>query len=463
MTSPLRPFAAVLLLTVLALIAANWRWIPDPFIRHDDFPALLGYEHMMTVTLNEGRWLNHWWVARDFFWPHQVNFALYFLGWATFCAAFATAALGPSASLGWRATLAVLMAFSPLHFNIAQWFNTLVPGVWVLALYAVIAMVVRWQVAAALLLVFAPLGFSAYTTYPFLMFGVLAARHDLPLDRKTYLTLTATFVAAFALAILAAYTLNYLNHGIFNIHPAPWRAPNKLDSLADFQVNLTRLSSLIAPLIKGLGMGYVQVGLLAFWVGILSLYALFRSDPARSGFVITPAVLGLGLLSANAVLTGVVFPVRAAIFFWLAMVYAMVRLGQRIAPGTARQSIALALLWSLITFYGYQIDRNIRLFYTGWQTLTRELAEQVPPGTTSIRIHGDYSAPPEAKLAQIQSAWGMRMRLEYLTGVPAFDCTETPKVCGDQATPFDPGQVTEEPEVMISGGVAHVRLPTGNE
>ena len=463
MTSPLRSFAALLFLTLLALAAANWRSLPDPFLRHDDFPALLGFEDVVSMTLNEGRWLNYWWVARDFFWSHQTHFVLYFLGWATFSAAFAASSLAPGTAFVWRATLAVLMALAPLHFNIAQWFNTLVPGVWVLALYALVVLFTRWQVATALLLVFSPLGFSAYTTYPFLMFGMLAARWDLPQDRRTYLTVTAAFVAAFALSVLAAYTLNYLHYGIFGIPPAPWRHPNPLINLADIGENLARLKALVYPVILGLGMGYPQVGLLTFWIGILSLYALFRSDHARSGFVVTPVIMGLGLLAANVVLTGVVFPVRAAIFLWLAMIFAMVRLAKRVSSGTGRLVIAVLLLWSLILFYGYQIDRNIRLFYTGWQTVTRELAQQVPPDSTAIRIYGDYNALPEAQLARIQSLWGLRMRLEYLTGVPAIDCTETPRACLDRTPPFGPGQSPEKADVQLSGGIAFVRLPETEE
>ncbi|NNL72170.1 MAG: hypothetical protein HKP29_02285, partial [Silicimonas sp.] len=116
--------------------------ITDPFIHYDDYPALVLFaEAYYEKTLAEGRWFNYLWHLRGIETPAWVNFQLYLVGWSLFVAA---AALNVFRTTGLRypLLLSVLVVLSPQTTLISGWFNSLIPGIWLMAAYTVTALFV---------------------------------------------------------------------------------------------------------------------------------------------------------------------------------------------------------------------------------------------------------------------------------------------------------------------------------
>ena len=122
------------------LLVSGYHQVVDPFIRHDDFGALLLQpEAYYSKTLSEGRWLNYYWHLRSFQWRSWLNYAVYQAGWAVFCGSLAHHA-SMTRSKENTIFLAVLLAMSPQALIISGWFNTLVPGIWTISIYAIITL-----------------------------------------------------------------------------------------------------------------------------------------------------------------------------------------------------------------------------------------------------------------------------------------------------------------------------------
>ena len=68
--------------------------------------------------------------------------------------------------------LAVIIIVAPPATMISLWFNTLLPGLGLVALYAVLGVILSQSLHRALLLPFVIAGFMAYTTYPLLLLTV---------------------------------------------------------------------------------------------------------------------------------------------------------------------------------------------------------------------------------------------------------------------------------------------------
>lgn len=445
-----------LLFAVLFILCVSWPQLADPFVRHDDFPALLGdHADYFAKTLTEGRWLNYWWTLRPILWPHQVNFVLYLIGWAVFAGAFAAHAL-PGARPVWPILLAALVVLTPQAFNIAQWFNTLIPGVWLLALYALLCHAVSDRAATRWMLVFVPLTFSAYTTYPFLILATcLLGTEATP---RAYLRKLVTFAVALALAFLVAYALNWMAHGTFGIEVGDWREPNPADSLGEAMSNLTRLGPFVFLLLKSYGLGYASVGFVIYSIAALAFYLLFRHDRRATRDAVTPIALGLGLLILNLALSGVGFPVRATIFVWVCAAFAMVRAAMYLAETQPGQIAGPVILLAVTLFLSVQVMRNHQ-FFTPWQATTRALARQVPADVERLYIYGERWSLAGAGAAAIQSNAGLRERLRYLTGTPAIVCFETPEACAGLSPPFELRAKVTEPLFARDGDTLFLRLP----
>ena len=169
--------APVFLITLVAAFLLTGQNLLDPMIRHDDYPAFFAdAPAFWNKTLHEGRWLNYIWHLREVVTPAWLNFALYQSLWAAFVAAFAVAAMGPGGQRWFTVVLALLLVVCPSEMLISLWFNTLIPGLAVVALFAVLACYLSSAQLRWLLPIFVIVSFMAYTTYPLLLLAICIAR-----------------------------------------------------------------------------------------------------------------------------------------------------------------------------------------------------------------------------------------------------------------------------------------------
>ena len=458
--SPTGHLLTTLCVALVSILIVSWHQLGDPFVRHDDYPALLGlHDEFYIKTLEEGRWVNYWWMKRPWLWSSQVNFYAYLLGWATFSAAFAANALGPSASLIWRGALAVLVVLTPQAVNISQWYNTLIPGVWILAIYGVFCLYLPWRWSLALLLVFAPLSFSAYTTYPFVLLALLMTKHDLERSWRNLALIIVVFAVSFALSMGMAYGLNWIYHDVFGIVVGDWRQPNPATNLQELVGNLPILARFVKLLLYNYGLGNMFVGFAIYSVVAVAFFLVFLRDRGMALFALVPTALGLGLLSIHALTSGVSFPVRSSIFVWMSASYAVVQLGIIIGPMRGGAVVASAMIAGMIGFLGYQVFQKQGGWFNEWQASTRALADRMPDGIDRVVVYGERFAIDGAREAGIQTARGVSGRLTYLTGLPVIACYEAAGICDDYQPPFSLNEDFGEIRIEKSGQTAFVRLP----
>lgn len=426
------PVVSCILLTFLGTVLASAPNVADPIVRHDDFPALLGIPELYyEKTLFEGRWLNYWWHLRSVFLPSWANYAIYLFCWSVFAAALAMAVCGRHA-IGPALALSLLVALTPTALAISFWFNTLIPGVAVLAVFALMATRYPPQVLRWWLLVFVPLSMTTYTTYPLLMLLlVLAATREHSLRDLTVTMLL--FVISFALGLLAIYSLNYTVHGIFGVPMASWREATPPTDFAGVLANLQAFGRMILALGKVISFG--NPGFLVFIALLISMasYALIRTRPGVLIYVLTGCCAGLGLLGLQILRTGIEVQPRAAIFVSVGVVILVV-LGLHAARDralfTARLTRnALLLFVALQAVFVFKVLTGPR----DWQTETRQLADTVQAGDGAIFVWGSHTSIAAHDAAAIEHPRGLQLRLRYLTGRSVVLCDDEPDMCDDTA------------------------------
>lgn len=422
--------AGILALTLLALIAVSGVQLLDPMVRHDDFPALLADPtEFWAKTLSEGRWLNWLWHLRPVAGPAPLHYLLYLAAWATFCAAAAVNALGRDAPLWQPVALSLLIAVGPPAILISLWFNTLIPGLALVALFAVLSTRLSERASRALLLVFVPATLMAYTTYPLLLLMICLTRHGGRRGAGDLLGLLALFAASFALGLVLIYGLNYAVHGVFGIEVAAWRAPTPAHDLASAAANLALFADFLGK--AALDMAYRSSAILAFHLAGFAggIAVLLRQDRWAALCILAGCAAGLGLIALQTVLNGIATPTRAAGFLWMAHAIVFVRLVALagVGGGVTARTLRIALI-AVVAVYAMQGAHHYRRF-SDWQAETRALAASVSPGAGPVYVEGDYRTLPGAEAAGIQAARGLRLRLRYLTGERFVVCTESPGAC----------------------------------
>ncbi|WP_171210675.1 hypothetical protein [Ruegeria sp. HKCCA5426] len=449
------------LLAFAALLVIYGPLVIDPLVRHDDFPALLGQKFMAhRKALDEGRWLNYWWQFRPFLWSSPVSFALYLMAWATFSACTSITMLGREAPGWYKGYFALFVALSIPAFMIAFWFNTLLPGVWIITFYALGVVFLPHRVSVALLIVAVPLSFMAYTTYPFLLMALALMSYKAP---KTYKSMAITlFVFFFSLGVgmLSVYSLNYIYHGVFGIPIADWRAPSEVQSTEDLIRNLGKLRIYLQTTIRQLGGGAAGSGvvLLAFFA--IGWGILFRSQRFVAITVLVAMLAGLVPLLGKSLMSGVFVPARAFGWIWLLLgfTFTAATLHLSLTPGRvasiARITIMYVLLIKIILF-----GRATYVRVPPWQEATRDLASAIPDTTETVYIYGHYLGLTGAGPAGIQFPRGLRLRLVYLTGLDVVICDETPDECADVEPPIDPRGWTHIPIIESEGNQTFMLMP----
>lgn len=456
----LRQRLALVFLSTYAvlLLAAGLTQIADPFIHYDDYPALVLYpEGYYMKTLAEGRWFNYWWHLRGFATPPAVNFQLYLVGWSLFIAAVAVNVFR-SADLRIPALLAAFCVTAPQTTLIAGWFNTLIPGVWLIAAYAVIALFVSPRTGRWLLFVFVPVSIQAYTPYPFLLLAICLLREDQARSLRAFLATMTVFVSAFALGILIIYAINYHVHGVFGLALADWRDPNPATDLPGLIANLPKVAESLRWTYVMTGFGKPAFSLAIAVAFLASLALIARTRPIEALYLMTPLLAGLSLLSLHALMEGILFPFRSTYFLWFMVAITIVKGVHRLeARSGVMRSAPFALVLLLVLAAG-AFARTHGQTQGAWQLQTRALADRIG-ATGTIYIYGSYIATNGYEDSRAQMPRDLQYRLAYLTGAWAEMCTEEPEACADVAPPFDPPETGDPLIVRDIGTDSFIRLP----
>jgi len=192
-SSALSPLLVTIGLTYAVLILASGPQVLDPMVRHDDFPALLADPSGFYIkTLEEGRWLNFWWTLRGWVSPAWINFAVYQFFWAIFAGAAAVNACGRKEELWYVIALSLMIAVATPALLVSLWFNTLIPGLGLVALFALLATFLDPVRTRLLLLVFVPATLMSHTTYALLLLAVCLTTREAPRSWRDLLSLMGT-------------------------------------------------------------------------------------------------------------------------------------------------------------------------------------------------------------------------------------------------------------------------------
>ncbi len=430
----LGPTFLVILLSVMMMSGLN---VADPMIRHDDYPALFAdAPAFWNKTLHEGRWLNYIWHLRDAVTPAWLNFAVYQTSWALFVAALAVVFTGPKGANWFTVVLALLMMVSPSAMLISMWFNTLIPGLAIVALFAGLACRVSSRTLRLLLPGFVIVSFMAYTTYPLLLFAVCIAKTE-NRSLQDLVGLILLFCASFALAVLTVYAINWQVHGVFGVPVANWREPTAANGLGGIVANLPKLLETFQIVFHRNGFGFAPlIGFIP--VMLAAAFVVFYKYARLEGlYLIAGLSVGIALVVVQVLKLGVIVPPRAFIFAWVFAAMAMVRAVELLsqteswAGRMGRNAILLIVgvyFIEIFMFYGQ---------HNAWRADTKQLAQEISDTDGSVFIYGDSSQIASAKKSGIQSSKALPFRLQQLTGRRAVNCIETPDQCPKQPQVID--------------------------
>lgn len=415
--------AQVWLITLAALAAMSLPNLADPMIRYDDFPALLAEPSgFWAKTLHEGRWVNYLWHLREVVTPSWLNFALYQALWALFAACVAVLCAGRV--LGAAAVIAILIVIAPPATLISLWFNTLIPGLALVVLYAWIGVAAPQRVTLWLMPVFVVVSFMAYTTYPLLILLVCLLARDTPHRFRDLMVRVMLFGVSFAGAVLAVYTLNYVVHGVFGVPLAAWREAVPASDLAGVKANLPLLWDSLAQLGDKASFGFAPMIWFHLVLFTLSAAILLRYVRGEALYLLAGLAVGLALVTVQILKMGAVVPPRGFIFVWV--VYAAVagravqilaaQSGGELALRMMRNAVFLVIgSYALQTFLQYGT-------YRAWQAETRAVAERLPHMDMPVLVSVDALDADSAQAAFVQDPRALSYRITQITGLPAAVC-----------------------------------------
>lgn len=443
----------------ILLVAAGFTQLVDPFIHYDDYPALvLDPEGYYSKTLNEGRWFNYWWHLRGFMTPAWLNFQFYLVGWSIFVAAAALNVFR-SSDLRFPLLLAALIVLSPQTTLISGWFNTLIPGIWLLAAYSVTALFVTPAVGQRLLFLVIPISIQAYTTYPFLLLAICLMREDQNRSLRQLLGLLSIFGVAFALGILIMYSMNYFVHDVFGLALAEWREPRPAAGLADLFGNFGKVTASLEWIYTMTGFGRPALSLIICAAFAGSLLIVWRKSPVEVLYIIVGMLSGLSLLVLHALQEGIIFPFRSTYFLWFLLSIALMRAVFLVEAQTGRKSsapIALAMVFALTVGSLVRVHNQS---LSAWQNDTRILASHIYDASSPVYVYGSYLMVNGYGESRAQMPRDLQYRLSFLTGAWVEMCSETPESCSRVTPPFEVIQSDGPPMVKRSGAQTFIRLP----
>lgn len=452
----LRYRGAVLFLVaygVLLAVAGPSQW-EDPFFHYDDAPALYALtDDYFHKAVSEGRWFNYLWHMREFRFSAAGNFQLYLVGWAAFIAA-AAASIFRSGSLVFPSLFAALVALGPQTTQMAGWYNSLVPGVWLLGLFAILALFLSERTGRWLMFFLVPVALQAYTPYPFLLLAICLFREDRPRNLRSLITVTILFCVALVIGILAVQALNYAIAGVFDVEPHKWRSPTPAEDFAGLIANLPKVGRSLLQLC--LEIGFRQPILASFLVfmfavGFLRLLRLSPHDALAVSVVIG---VGLGLLLTYVLLEGILLPFRATSFLWFVLALCLVLPARASYENGSRMFsmptlVPLAVLLAILPFVFADFSRK-----TSWQGYVDTIVEHIPEDAENVYIYGPFATV--ARAPAIDSIFDLRFHIIYKTGIFTYDCEAEPDRCKVFGDPFAGQTPGEETAVKMMDGVALV-------
>ncbi|MFW8633658.1 hypothetical protein [Cribrihabitans pelagius] len=448
-----------LVLAVLAglLLTALFQ-VFDPLVRHDDYPALWADPALFySKTLTEGRWVNYLWHLRGVVTPAWLNFLAYQGLWAIYLGCLVHNAFGPGAEW-WRRAMAALIAGLGLPWVlISLWFNTLIPGLAILALYAWLTTRAGERASRWLMLVFVPAALMAYTTYPFLILALSLTRAGVARSARDLAGLLVLFIASFALGMLAIYTLNYAEHGVFGVPMANWRHPSPAHDFASALENARLAGHFLTSLAMKGSYNNLFVLLLQGALFAAAIAAVMRQDRWRALYMLAGAGLGLALIFVQVIRTGIDMPVRSGGFLWI---YLAVFLGlftlQLKARG--RDRLGRNLLFTVMAAYAI-FTGMLHHSFTEWQRVSRAMAAELSDGSGAVYVTGTYLALPEALESDLQKAQAVAFRLGHLTGREIIMCEEDPAPCAALPADLRAGHAGRGYAIRETGGATVLLLP----
>lgn len=408
---------------LLVLSAGN---LLDPIVRYDDYPALLAKpEGFWAKTLTEGRWLNYLWHLRGLVTPAGVNFAIYQLLWAVTAAAIAAAAAGAGDRRWFTVVLALTLLPAPPVFLMAPWASTVIPGLAVLALFACLALLLPQARLRQLLPLFTLLAFTAYTTFPIILFAICAisARQRSLRDLAGLILL---FAASLAASLLLVYALNWQVHGIFGIALDPRRSANPAQDLGAMLAHLPLLRETFAVFL--LKLSFQSLPVLVFHLGLLllSTAVLARRKPLETLYLWAALAAGLVLMALQVLKLGITIPARAFHFSWIIYAVLILRAAQELSvnagfAGRLARNAVLLVAASYLAQTAVQFTQ-----FRPWQAETREMARSLNALPGQILITGDVRSHPSARRAGLHEASSLASRLQMLTGREVILCEDHP-------------------------------------
>lgn len=447
----------VLLAALVAVILFSLPNLADPMIRHDDYPALFAEpEGFYGKTLFEGRWINYWWHLRGLITPPWLNYALYQALWALFAGATAWVVMRDQTATFWAAALAVLILVSPPAAEIALWFNTLIPGMAIIAAFALLACRVSDRALLGWLVVFVPLALMAYTTFPILLLAIALYRQE----RRSLANLTlvmGVFGASFIAGLMLTYTLNWFEHGIFGVQLDVWRNATPAHDLAGMLANLPKLSESLLFLLQRAGLNFTptMIALPVLFAGAVLI--LIRRAPREALYLLTGFATGMALITLQALKLGVHVPPRAFIFAWVFFAIALTRAALHLSRDTG---LSARLSRNLVLLVGTSFMVQGAILHTAfhpWQAQTRAIADQIRNLPAPVLVTGRPAQIDIARAAGIQHDMAFAYRLRLLTGHSLHLC-DSP----DTGPACDPATLDAAALQVIPQGPAMIRVtPAG--
>jgi len=420
------PTFLVAFIAVMLMSAMN---LADPMIRHDDFPALFADAPMFwNKTLHEGRWLNYVWHLRPIVTPPWVNFILYQGLWALCVASIAVVASGRKGADRFTVLMALMLMVSPSAMLISPWFNTLIPGLAVVALFGLLACKVSNRTLRLLLPVFVIVSFMAYTTYPLLLLAICIAKTK---DRslRDLAGLLLLFCVSFAAAVVTVYALNWQVHGVFGVPMAEWREATSARGLAGMVENLPKLRESFQIIFHRNGFGFLPLMLFFPALAVVSFAILIKRRPMEALYILGGLSVGIALVTVQVLKIGVIVPPRAFVFMWVFAVLAIVRAVGLLSPQSGMPSrLGRNAIMLIIGVYFIQIF----LFYgqfRDWQAETKLIAQDIAPLEGPVFVYGNPMDIASGKKASIQAREAFSLRFRHLTDREVINCDLTPDDC----------------------------------
>ncbi len=412
----------------LVLLAAFGVALPqqlvDPFLRHDDYPVMLGLADLYWwKTFAKGRWVTWLWALRP--WPRDPQ-AVMLLFLAVWCVAAAAMGVGMFRHdrRPWRAGLAAAaMAAMPQMAFIAPWPAATLPALAALAAVALAAALGSARTCLWVLVLAVPLGAMAHTTSPLLMLMAVAAAGPPMSGRFGPLAPVAAFAAGLALAAPTILALNLLVHGAASVETQSWLDERPATDVTALLANLRETAAWTARTVMRMTLGAPLAAM--FLIGLALLAALSLAATDRRTLLRLALAFGVafGIGLAPTLLQGIDTPARATGHVWMLPV-ALLALALREAATRLRAvvfALALALLAAGAAPIWPAFFERMAPPYQAW---TRDLAHRIAraggaPGETLL-VRGQVHGVREALL--LQSSTGLGFRLQALTGLEVHLC-----------------------------------------